>query len=141
MPKPVKPKRFSWWLADTLRDERERAGQPVELVAYVLGVNVRTIERFEDSAYRGADGEKPYGADIDRMVATYAYLLGLDDARDLWQLALDRWRSEGPPPDFMADHPAAKFVAPLREAAQGQRRSRPEQLKRPVSKASLREAR
>lgn len=140
MAEPAKPERFSWWLAETLREEREKAGQPVELVAYVLGVNIRTIERFEDSDYRGSDGGKPYGHDIDRVVATYAYLLGMDDCRELWQLALDRWRNQGPPPDFMTDLPAARFVLPIREVAQRQRQSQPEQSRTRGARVNLREA-
>lgn len=113
-------RRFSYWIAETLRAERERAELPIEHIAVALGVSVRTVTRLEDPEGLDPTGRKPYGRDIDRAVATYAWLLGYDDPRDLWQLALDRWRAQ-PAPDFTDEMPGSRFVAPIREAARAQR--------------------
>lgn len=136
-------RRFSYWLADTLRAERTKADQPIELIAYVLGVNPRTIERFEDPAHRDDTGEKPWGRDIDRVVAVYAYVLGVEDPRDLWQLALDRWRDEGERPDFLSDLPPSTrgFIRPLWDEARRQRQALAEQQEKRRAMQSRRGAR
>lgn len=107
-------RRFSYWIAQTLRAEREAAGIPLRSISSVLDVHERTLERLEDLS----EPEKGYGQDIDRYVAAYAYLLGLKDPRELWQRALERWRAEGSTPDFSADLPGARFLRPIREQTQ-----------------------
>lgn len=72
-----------YWIGLVLRDERERAKIDPERMARVIGVSKRTIKRVED-------GDS--WSDIDLYVAGYAYALGIDDGRLLWQQAIERWQ-------------------------------------------------
>lgn len=105
-------RQFIYWLAITLAAEREKAGIPVERVAGVLEVSRVTLERFEEGS--------GYGREPDRYVAGYAYMLGEDDPRKLWQLALDRWVREGAAPDFLDELPGKDFIRSVRETRQRQ---------------------
>jgi transcriptional regulator with XRE-family HTH domain len=109
---------MSYWIAHTLREERERAGVDPQVLASILGVNEVTIKRLEQ-------GEN-YGRDIDRTVTVYAYALGLEDARELWARALESWHTKGAAPSFsdgQTTH-ALEFARAIREVAQRQRKSR-----------------
>ena len=110
--------RMSYWIATTLHDERERVGVSEDDMARTIGVNWRTIRRLEEG--------HGMGRDIDRFVAGYAYLLGVEDARELWGIALRRWQESGSPPRFEAiDGPAAAFAEAIRAEAL-RRRARPQ---------------
>ena len=99
--------RMSYWIATTLHDEREKAGISEDDMARTIGVNWRTIRRLESG--------QGMGRDIDRFVAGYAYLLGVEDGRELWEAAQARWRRDGSPPRFEAiDGPAAAFAEAIR---------------------------
>lgn len=102
---------LAYWIATVLNDAREKAHVKEEEAATTLGVVVRTIRRLENR-----DGEAPtLGRDINRYVAAYAWLLGMDDGRDLWERALKRWRSHGTAPVFTpSDAPAEAFAAAIR---------------------------
>lgn len=107
--------RMSWWIASELHEERERAGISEEQVAVSLGVDVRTVNRLEKGATMGRD--------IDRFVAQYAYLCGLDDPREFWDRALARWHKSGSAPAFeVLPGPAAAFAEAIRTEALRRRR-------------------
>lgn len=113
-------RQLNHWLADTLRHEREAADMPVEHIAVAMGVSVRTVTRLENPDELGPSGAKPWGRDIDRAVAAYAHLLGLDP-RDLWRMALDRWQNTQPTLDLTDDLPGGRYVEAIREAALARR--------------------
>ena len=105
---------MGYWIATVLRDERERAGITIDQLATATGVNWRTIKRLEE---RGGFAKGKHG-DIDDFVARYAYVLGVDDARDLWDQSLVRWRRDGSPPQFEPiERPEAAFGEALRMEA------------------------
>ena len=106
---------MSYWIATALHDERRAVDIGESDMATSLGVDWRTIRRLETGATMGRD--------IDRAVAAYAHVLGLDDGRSLWRRALDRWQREGAPPQFQPiEGPAAAFVEAIRIEALRRRR-------------------
>lgn len=79
-----------FWLANTLKELREGAGISLEAVAArskKAGTGHSQLSRFES--------HESWPREFDMVVAAYAAELGLDDSRDLWQLALERWRDYG----------------------------------------------
>lgn len=81
---------MSYWLAGVLREQRKAHGiRPSELAGLVKR-DQSTISRIEKG--------KSLPPDIDRYVAAYAQLSGLEDGRVLWQRALEKWWQEGSPP-------------------------------------------
>jgi hypothetical protein len=127
---------MNYWIGDTLRAAREEGGVPLPMIAGVLDVHPRTVERIED-----AGDARGYGADMDRVVAAYALVLGIEDSRDLWERAIQRWREEVPEaPDFTAGLPGARFVLPIREAARQQAQARLESEGKATAKRTKREA-
>ena len=107
---------MNFWIAKVLKREREAAAISEKVVAALLNTNERTIERLET-------GER-WGRDIDRAVLAYAYALGLDDSRHLWQLALDEWNATGAAPEFSSEElpglPGMRFLRPLRDESRRQ---------------------
>lgn len=102
--------RMSYWIASVLQDVRSEASISEEQIAISLGVNWRTIRRLEQGASMGRD--------IDAFVAGYAYLIGIDDARELWERALQAWYKSGSPPSYVAtDSPASAFAQAIRAEA------------------------
>ena len=91
---------MKYWLARTLYERRE-AANPKRVsrarIARLLEVETSTIFRFEK-------GER-FPDHFDRVVAAYAFALGIDDGRELWQEALEAWRTNGQPPTFKDDPP------------------------------------
>lgn len=81
---------MSYWLALVLRERREAGGIRLSEVAGLSKVDQSTINRVEKGL--------TLAPDIDHYVAAYAKLLDLDDGRELWNQALDRWMREGAPP-------------------------------------------
>lgn len=102
--------RMSYWIATVLQDARKHAGISEQNMAVSLGVNARTIRRLESG--------QTMGRDIDHFVAAYAHVCGLEDGRDLWGRAVERWRSDGTPPQFVVtEGPAAAFAEAIRAEA------------------------
>ena len=101
---------MSYWIASELKDARENAGISEALMATSLEVNWRTIRRLEKG--------ETMGRDIDRFVTQYAYLTGVQDAREFWESAMKRWRKHGSPPPFEVNvGPAAAFAEAIRAEA------------------------
>lgn len=102
--------RLSYWIARVLQDAREEANCTTRDVGTSLDVDERTIKRLE----RGGT----MGRDIDRFVAGYAFVLGYDDGRELWQQALHRWQREGAPPQaVIKDGAPDAFARSIRREA------------------------
>lgn len=101
---------MSYWLATTLKEAREHAGLSREDIARPLGVNGVTIKRLESG--------QSMGRDVDQYVAAYAFVLGLEDGRELWEKATRDYRRHGSPPMFSvpAGLPQA-FAEAIREVA------------------------
>lgn len=128
----VAGRRFAYWVAHTLRTEREQAGIEQKDMAIAIGVDRATIRRLEK-------GES-FGHDIDDRIAAYAYVLGIEDNRDLWRRALDAWMSHGEPSIFREEGGPAAFARWVREAAQRARQAPGVQPRNRVSKRMIREA-
>ena len=108
--------RMSYWIAATLVRAREEAGIHERQMAEIMGVDPSTIRRWETGDSFGRRTE------LDRAIAGYAYVLGLEDARELWDAALTAWYEHGSPPEFMPiEGPAAAFAEAIRTEALRQR--------------------
>lgn len=81
---------MSYWLADALRATREAAKVSRNAIAKRLDVDPSTVFRLE----KGAGLTR----DVERYVAAYAELCGVEDGRQLWRDALNRWMDHGAPP-------------------------------------------
>jgi transcriptional regulator with XRE-family HTH domain len=122
-------RRLSYWLSETLKALRQDAGIEEDDVARILKVDRNTVRRIERE--ESFDRNK-----IDSYLAGYAFILGMDDPRDLWDLALDRWWAEGAPPEFKApDGLAEAFARAIRDQARRTSQSRGE---RSESRTSIR---
>jgi hypothetical protein len=70
-------------------------GRSLSAISGVSGVDRSTVWRFEE---KGTWPRKP-----DEMVAAYAKAIGLDDARELWDVALKMWYRHGKAPALPED--------------------------------------
>lgn len=123
---------MAYWVAHVLKTERERAGIEEKDMAIAIGVDRMTIKRLEE-------GES-LGRDIDDRMAGYAYVLGIDDCRELWRRALDAWLSHGEPSIFKEEGGPAAFARWVRETAGRARQVRDGQPRNRASKQMIREA-
>lgn len=121
-------RRYSYWLGQLLSREREgtgdehgigiRKGEPIDrgLLAGMIGYSEKTLERREEGERQknNPDVRKfTFGDDIDKIVAGYAYILGIDDPRVLWERALKLWHAEGAVPDYKPELRNASQIRPL----------------------------
>jgi transcriptional regulator with XRE-family HTH domain len=117
------------WLARAAAKLREESGRKQVHIAAAMSIDQSTIYRFEQ-------GESwPRQADL--VIAAYADDLGIEDAREVWELALQMWREEGEAPSLAsllnsgprgpASDPAAqrRELARLREEDDAASKSRP----------------
>lgn len=81
-----------YWLARAARELREGAEPPRKQVhvAAALSIDQSTVYRFEQ-------GES-WPRQTDAVVAAYAEDLDIDDAREIWELALRMWKEHGEAP-------------------------------------------
>jgi transcriptional regulator with XRE-family HTH domain len=77
--------RVGHYLADVCREIREQAGARQSVIAAKLNASEYTVRRFERQ-------EGKWSAQTDELIAAYAELAGVS-APDIWQAAIDRWRS------------------------------------------------
>lgn len=82
--------RFLYWLAAAAVELREAAGEDPETIAYMLRVRAETIRRFERAEH--------WPRDTERLVAAYATVGGLSDARQVYQRAIALWHERGTQP-------------------------------------------
>jgi hypothetical protein len=94
MPPPDAPapagQRFLYWLAVAATEIRVQAGWSYEDVASLLQIGKEKVTRFEKA--------KHWPRDIDRTMAGYAHIGGLEDPRAIYQRALDLWHEHGSKP-------------------------------------------
>jgi hypothetical protein len=87
---PPAGQRFLYWLAEAAKQVREHAGVRPETVASILDVGIHRIDRFEKA--------ENWPRDAEQLLAAYAAATGLEDARDIYQRALDLWYEHGTAP-------------------------------------------
>jgi transcriptional regulator with XRE-family HTH domain len=117
---------MSYWLAHVLREAREQRHISRLKAATLLGIDPSTLVRLEKGS--------SYPAEIDRYVAGYAKILDIKDGRELWEMALEKWRRDGAPPMLTEDLENETTIEQMdrrlremqaREQAKGPRRSDP----------------
>lgn len=94
MPPPMASDTMIFWLAQAakqLRENHEPQRRQVHIAA-ALSIDQSTIYRFEQG--------ETWPQRTDAVVAAYAEDLGIADAREIWELALQLWREEGDMPDL-----------------------------------------
>lgn len=131
---------MKYWLASTLKDLREDAGVSFEAVAArskrIGGPGHSQVSRFES--------HESWPREFDQVVAAYAAELGLNDCRELWQRALDRWYEHGTIQREASDgsYPPSKRFADLIEAQtrRDRERFRPERRAAPSATKKRRAA-
>ena len=131
MPRKKRPplpggQRLQWWIAQAARDTRREHGIHPGAVAALVDVNQRTIDRFELA--------ESWPDDLDRYIAAYARAAGIDDAREIYELALQRWREQGAPLTLDEHQPQsgpARYTA-AGGAAQARQRARRADREKPT---------
>ena len=136
--------RFLYWLAEAAKQLREHAGVRPETVASIMDVGIHRIDRFEKA--------ENWPRDAERLLAAYAQAVNLEDARDIYQRALDLWYEHGTAPllgakddvtrrDGGTDPPALRAqVEPLPPLSRA-RTVRPTPTAAPTTDAPLRDQR
>lgn len=81
---------FSVWLSEVCKDARHEANINAELVAGYAGVTSTTVKRFEDTGAGTVTGQS-------RLVAAYAKACDIEDGRDLYRAAMERWFEHSEP--------------------------------------------
>lgn len=109
---------LAYWLGQTARTIREEAGVSPEFIAEILGVSGNTVRRFEKAAN--------HLARTDELLAIYAKFAGLDDARDVYALAVARWQKNGEAPKAPPHLPAFAQIVELRLAERALKESLPD---------------
>lgn len=87
--------RFSYWLSVTCQKARENVEKSPAAISAISGLDPSTIYKFED---KGTWPRQP-----DDLVAAYAKAAGIEDARELWDMALRMWHRHGQAPRLMED--------------------------------------
>jgi transcriptional regulator with XRE-family HTH domain len=82
--------RFEYWLGATARRLREEAGLSLEDMASRVHASKEKLDRFEKGRTRPHNESE--------VVAGYAEVCGIADARDVYALALDDWNAHGQAP-------------------------------------------
>ena len=130
------------WLLIAARELREAQDRKPPDVGFWLG-DASGVYRFEQG--------KGWPRDPDRMVNAYAKECNIEDARELWALALELWRAHGEAPDLnelRVDRPPLEPGDALEAARQGFERAlsgpspeRREDAPRPARKSGARKTR
>lgn len=118
---PPSGRTLAYWVALVLKEDlRPKHNIRQSQVAGLLKVDQSTITRFEHG--------KNLPPDADRYLAAYAQLAQLDDPREIYLMAYDRWVREGAPPLVNEDDEteAQRSARLIAEAAQRHARSRGE---------------
>jgi len=107
-----------YWLSRILREARERAHIRRQEIAIVAGLDASTISRFENAT--------SWPQQLDRLVAAYAQLCGIEDGRELWTQALRSWQTRGSPPTLGQLTPAQQYVLLALQSTQQQPATAPQ---------------
>ena len=125
---------LAYWLGQTARSIREEAGVSPEFLAAIINVSGNTVRRFEKATN--------HLSKTDELLAVYAKFAGLDDARDVYALAVARWQKNGEPPKAPSNLAPFLQMAELRMAERALRESLPDPsaartaTKRPAARSS-----
>ena len=84
-----------YWMA--LTAQNVRGDESLESVASLAEVSVGSLRAFERA------NSWPQAARLDRVLAAYASVGGLGDAREIWRRALAQWEVDGEPPHLDSD--------------------------------------
>lgn len=109
---------LAYWLGQTARTIREEVGVSPEFVADILGISGNTVRRFEKATN--------HLSRTDELLAVYAKFAGLDDARDVYALAVAKWQKNGEAPKAPPRLAAFAQIAELRMAERALRESLPD---------------
>lgn len=85
--------RFAYWLGVVIRETREAAGRSVTYVAGMVNASEITAKRFERA--------ETWPTNHELLVSAYAETAGIDDPRDLYAAALNRWMRSGEKPTLL----------------------------------------
>lgn len=88
-----RPETFIFWLAAAARELREQSNARLEHVAAAADEGVHVVRRFEKG------DTKTIPRNLDRLIAGYAQVAGVDNPRDIFEMALRMWREYGEPQD------------------------------------------
>lgn len=115
--------RFETFLADEAKAARESVGANIETVAGLVGRKGRTVERFENQETSPDDQE--------RLIAAYAEVAGLGDAREIYRRAVEEWIQRGAAPQI---NPVdADTLTPAQHAVKRMREEREREERRAAS--------
>ena len=108
-------RRMSYWLAHVLRRERTARGLKPSEIAGRVKRDQSVISRLETG--------RTLPPDVDKYVAAYAELTGVEDGRTFWNQALDLWWKHGAKPvvdedQLAGEKPTERFERTIGEAAQ-----------------------
>jgi transcriptional regulator with XRE-family HTH domain len=81
---------FEYWLGATARRLREEAGLSLEDMASRMHASKEKLDRFEKGRTRPHNESE--------VVAGYAEVCGIADARSVYALALEEWNARGQAP-------------------------------------------
>lgn len=79
-----------FWVATAAVEIREAANISAADVAYMAGKHPSTISRLE--------GHERWNREMDQILGVYAIIGKLRDARDVYAIALKKWKEEGKAP-------------------------------------------
>jgi hypothetical protein len=82
-----------YWLQRTTRELRERTSVTARDIASVADLDPGTISRWEDHTISWPEGES-----VEKLIAAYAQMCALGDARHIWKIAAIRFQNEGDAP-------------------------------------------
>jgi hypothetical protein len=82
-----------YWLQRTTRELREDANLTAGDIAYVSGMDAGTVSRWEDHTISW-----PRGEEVEKLIVAYAEMCGVQDARHIWKIAVNRFQNEGGAP-------------------------------------------
>lgn len=132
-------RRFQVFFVAVCRDARMRANASYERIADLAGVTSESVRRFEK-------GQTWPTTNLETYAAAYGEVDGLDDARDLFQRALDWWRMHGRRPQTSHELEQAgpesdtrRLIEEIRQAGEHER-ARAEAATRPTSTRKRRAA-
>lgn len=108
--KPTKDTQL-YWLGREVRALRETLGLTPEFVGAAFNISGNKIRRFEKGENQPQD--------VEQIVAGYAVLAGLDDAREIYARALRSWVAKGKKPEPPEAVEQWSALADLRQRTEG----------------------
>jgi transcriptional regulator with XRE-family HTH domain len=81
-----------YWLGKTLRQEREAKNLKLADVYAMLRTQGETTA---ESTLSRLENGHTWSRETEKIITVYAFMCGIDDARDLWAKALRQWLQHG----------------------------------------------